>query len=56
MVVENKRKAEESALVPVSKKSKNEIALAGNKKALIQSVSICMLFIALLYSIVPLIF
>lgn len=39
MVVENKRKADESALVPVSKKSKNEVALANSKKALVQSVS-----------------
>ncbi|KAI4456008.1 u5 small nuclear ribonucleoprotein 40 kda protein [Holotrichia oblita] len=37
MAIENKRKADESALVPVTKKSKNEIAVSSNKKALVQS-------------------
>lgn len=39
MVVENKRKADESALVP-AKKNKNEIATTNSKnKSLVQTVS-----------------
>lgn len=38
MVVENKRKADESALVP-AKKTRNEVALSNNKnKAVVQPV------------------
>ncbi|KRT79310.1 translation initiation factor eIF2A, partial [Oryctes borbonicus] len=37
MVVENKRKASESALVPVPKKTKNDVAVSNTKKAVVQS-------------------
>lgn len=36
MVVDNKRKAEESALVPVGKKAKNDVALSNKNKQLTQ--------------------
>lgn len=36
MVVENKRKADESALVPVGKKAKNDVALSNKNKQLTQ--------------------
>lgn len=40
MVVENKRKADETALVP-AKKTRNEVAVASNKnKAVVPTVSI----------------
>lgn len=50
MAIENKRKADESALVPVTKKSKNEVAVASNKKALVQSVSLKFTLTLLLYT------
>lgn len=41
MIGEGKRKPEESALVPVSKRSKTEVAVTSSKsKALTQTVSI----------------
>lgn len=38
MVVENKRKGDESALVPAAKKSKNEVATANKNKSVLQAV------------------
>lgn len=39
MVVEGKRRAEDSALVPVTKKSKNEVAVTNKNKSVLQAVS-----------------
>lgn len=38
MVVENKRKAEDSALVPVNKKQKNEVAVKNKNNQILQAV------------------
>lgn len=38
MVVESKRKADDSALVPAAKKSKNELAIANKNKSVLQAV------------------
>lgn len=40
MVIENKRKADESALVPANKRSKNEVALKNKNNSVLQAVSI----------------
>lgn len=40
MVIENKRKAEESALVPVNKKQKNEVAVKSKNNQVLQAVSV----------------
>lgn len=39
MVVEAKRKADESALVPANKKSKNEVAVKNKNNSVLQAVS-----------------
>lgn len=39
MVVENKRKGDELALVPAAKKSKNEIATSSKNKSVLQAVN-----------------
>lgn len=38
MVVEYKRKAEESALVPATKKSKSDVAITNKNKSVLQAV------------------
>lgn len=40
MVVENKRKADDSALVPVNKKQKNEVAVKNTNSQVLQAVSV----------------
>lgn len=40
MVIENKRKADDSALVPVVKKQKNEVAVKNKNNQVLQTVGI----------------
>lgn len=45
MVVDNKRKADESALVPVNKKQKNEVVAKNKNNQVLQAVSINYLYL-----------
>lgn len=52
MVVEGKRKAEDSSLVPVNKKQKNEVAVKSKNNQVLQAVSMrCIVYIKLRYSL-----